>query len=509
MPFASMAACPRNTSARAPLLMSTRWRNGSRSTRTISATSERCTARGELSRTARRRRFSSSSESNRRSLRRSTRLSAASLTFSASTRVLVAKDSRIASKACTGACTVHWIGYASDATPSRIIARWCWRWSATMRPAAMAARTMRRSPRAGPPRRRGRGSESCDVTWPLSEAEQPRVLFGQLEDPAAAARDAGQRVLGDDHRQAGFFHEQLVDVLEQRAAAGQHDAAVGDVGAELRWRLLERLLDRLHDALEGLLHGLEDLVRVQREAARHALGEVAALDGHLAHLLSRVGRADHDAVVAAHVVGDRLVEAVAADSHRFRVDDAVQRDDGDLGCAAADVEHHGAARLVDRQAGADRGRHWFRDHVDAARARALRRLLDRALLDLRGTEGHADQHARRRTQPAVTVHLGDEVLQHPLGVSEVGDDAVLHRPDRRDVPRRATEHVLGLGADGDDDLAAATRLVLDRDHRRFVEDDALAADVDEHVRRAEVDGDVAREVTPEVLEHGGTDLGAH
>src|SRR5688572_23511360 len=379
----------------------------------------------------------------------------------------------------------------------------------------MAARTMRRSPKAGPPRSRGRGSESCDVTWPLSEAEQPRVLFGQLEDATAAARDAGQRVFGNDHRQAGFFHQQLVDVLEQRAAARQHDAAIGDVRAELRRRLLERLLDRLNDALEWLLHRLEDLVRVQREAARHALREVASLDRHLAHLLARVGRADldldalgsrladQDAVVAAHVVGDRLVEAVAADAHRLRVDDAVQRDDGDLGRAAADVEHHRAARLVDRQAPAERGRQRFRDDVDAARARALRRLLDRALLDLRRPEGLADQHARRGAQPAVAVHLGDEVLQHPLGVGEVGDDAVLHGPDRGDVPRRAAEHVLGLDADGDDDLAAAARLVLDRDHRRFVEDDALPADVDERVRRAEVDGDVAREVTPEVLEHGG------
>ena len=110
MPAASIAAWPLKTPSRVPLLMSTRWRNGSRSTRTISATSERCTTRAELSRTARRRWFSCSSDSKRRSLRRSTRLSEASLTFSASTRVLVANDSRIADQACSGACTAHWIG---------------------------------------------------------------------------------------------------------------------------------------------------------------------------------------------------------------------------------------------------------------------------------------------------------------------------------------------------------------------------------------------------------------
>ncbi len=309
--------------------------------------------------------------------------------------------------------------------------------------------------------------------------------------------------------------------LQQRAAAGQHDAALGDVGAEFRRGLLERLLDGLHDALQRLVHGFEHLVGIERDSSRHALGEVAALDRHLAHLLPRVGGADleldalggrladQDAVVAAHVVRDRLVEAVAADADRLRVDDAVQRDHRDLGGAAADVEHHRAARLVDRHAGADRGGHRFLDQVHAACAGAFGRLLDRAALDLGRTERHADQHARRGAEPAVAVHLADEVLEHLLGVGEVGDDAVLHRPDRGDVPRRAAEHVLGLHADRDDDLAAAARFVLDGDHRRLVEDDALAADVDERVRRAEVDGDVAGEVAAEVLEHGRRDPDAH
>ena len=81
------------------------------------------------------------------------------------------------------------------------------------------------------------------------------------------------------------------------------------------------------DALQRLLQRLEDLVAVQREAARHALGEIAALDGDLVHVLARIRRADlvldafgggfadQYAVVAAHVVGDRLVEPVAADAH--------------------------------------------------------------------------------------------------------------------------------------------------------------------------------------------------
>src|SRR3546814_9552200 len=46
----------------------------------------------------------------------------------------------------------------------------------------------------------------------------------QFQRAAAAAGDAGQRVLGDLHVQAGFLAQQAVHVAQQRAAAGEHDA---------------------------------------------------------------------------------------------------------------------------------------------------------------------------------------------------------------------------------------------------------------------------------------------
>jgi len=89
-------------------------------------------------------------------------------------------------------------------------------------------------------------------------------------------------------------------------------------------------------------------------------------------------------------------------------------------------------------------------------------------------------------------------VEHLLGHVEVGDDAVLQRPDRDDVARRAPEHRLGFVTDGEHRVV---RLV-DRDDRRLVEDDALAAHVDERVRRAEVDGEVVREHSgQQVVEH--------
>jgi hypothetical protein len=100
--------------------------------------------------------------------------------------------------------------------------------------------------------------------------------------------------------------------------------------------------------------------------------------------------------------------------------------------AAADVDDHVARRLGDRQAGADRRHHRLLDEIDLGGAGAHRRVLDRALLDLRDLRRHADDDARVDVHLA-PVRLLDEVLEHALGDFEVGDHAVLHRPDRLDV----------------------------------------------------------------------------
>src|SRR5262245_25934534 len=132
------------------------------------------------------------------------------------------------------------------------------------------------APSGGPRPMIGRKSWLSSTTASI-EAEQARtVLVDQLQHLAAPASYPAERILGNHHRQAGLFHQQLVAVAQQRATAGEHDAALGDVRTQLGRRLLERGLDRANDALQRLLQRLEDLVRVEREAARHALGEIAA-----------------------------------------------------------------------------------------------------------------------------------------------------------------------------------------------------------------------------------------
>jgi hypothetical protein len=88
---------------------------------------------------------------------------------------------------------------------------------------------------------------------------------------------------------------------------------------------------------------------------------------------------------------------------------------------------------------------------------------------------------------AVGVHLFDEVAQHLLGDVEIGDHAVLERPDRGDVARGAAQHPLRFDADSVD--LAGVR--INRHHRGLGEDDAATAHVDQGVGRTEVDGHIA------------------
>ena len=156
----------------------------------------------------------------------------------------------------------------------------------------------------------------------------------------------------------------------------------------------------------------------------HLLGQPVARADLELDLLGRL-LADEELVLLLDVVDDRVVHLVAADAERLRDDDAAERDHGDLGRAAADVDDHVPGRLADRQAGADRGRHRLLDQVGLARAGGERRVLDGALLDPVTPGGNADDHAR--VGKAMLVHLLDEVPQHLLGDVEVGDDAVLER----------------------------------------------------------------------------------
>ena len=104
--------------------------------------------------------------------------------------------------------------------------------------------------------------------------------------------------------------------------------------------------------LTGSDSGFADLVAVDDQRLRHAGDEIAPLDLHGRDFVDGVGvadlllddlggaLADQQVVLALDVGDDRLVHLVARDADRLRHHDAGQRDDGDLGGAAADVDDH-------------------------------------------------------------------------------------------------------------------------------------------------------------------------
>src|SRR5580700_5566676 len=77
--------------------------------------------------------------------------------------------------------------------------------------------------------------------------------------------------------------------------------------------------------------------------------------------------------------------------------------------------------------------------------------------------------------------------------------AVEQGPDRLDIAGGAPEHLLGFLAHREDLLAPLD--LGDRDDRRFVEDDAAPFDIDEGVRRAEVDRHVRRQQAEHLANH--------
>ena len=144
-------------------------------------------------------------------------------------------------------------------------------------------------------------------------------------------------------------------------------------------------------------------------------------------------------------------------------------------------------RLVDRQAGADRGRERLLDQGHARRrpanrtASSIARFSTSELID-----GHRDQHARL-AGTAWRPPASDHDLEHPLRDVELGHRAGAQRPDRDDAAGVAADQLPGLVAHREDLAGAAVH----RHHRRLVEDDAVALPVHERVRGAEVDREVA------------------
>ena len=150
-------------------------------------------------------------------------------------------------------------------------------------------------------------------------------------------------------------------------------------------------------------------------------------------------------MLAAHILDDGLVELVARDLDGGRLHHAGERDDRDIGRAAADIDDHVALGLGDVDARADGGGDRLFNEVNAARAGLNARVDDRALLDLGDAGGDADDDARLEELEAHD--LVQKFLDHALGDFIVGDDALAQGTDGDDVAGGAAQHGLRVRAD--------------------------------------------------------------
>ena len=90
---------------------------------------------------------------------------------------------------------------------------------------------------------------------PHQELEAVDVLQGD----AGATGHGAERVIGHMHRQFGLDADALVEAAQQGAAAGQVDAGLVDVGAELGRRGFERAQDGLLVLADALVERLRHL----------------------------------------------------------------------------------------------------------------------------------------------------------------------------------------------------------------------------------------------------------
>ena len=113
----------------------------------------------------------------------------------------------------------------------------------------------------------------------------------------------------------------------------------------------------------------------------------------------------------------------------------------------------------------------------------------RASLDTGHTTRDTDDQTGRHDAAALIPFL-NEGLDHLLGGVEISDDAIAQRAHRADVSRGAAQHQLGLVTHRE----GHTPLQVNRHDGGFLQNDPLAADVHQGVRRPEINADVAGEL---------------
>ena len=87
-------------------------------------------------------------------------------------------------------------------------------------------------------------------------------------------------------------------------------------------------------------------------------------------------------------------------------------------------------------------------------------------------------------------------MQHQFGDVEIADDAIFERPHGDNIRRRATNHPLGVCANGERTFGFG----IDRNNGGLVDNDALTTHQHQGVGRAKIDANVTGEHAHDTVE---------
>src|ERR1017187_2162002 len=118
--------------------------------------------------------------------------------------------------------------------------------------------------------------------------------FEIAQHPADTKHDGCERIVGNRDRQAGFLADALIEILDQRPAASEHDSPIADIGAEFGRRPFESDPDAIDDRGDAFGKGLANFRVPHGDRLRYTFDQVAAFDLHARRLVRseerRVGK---------------------------------------------------------------------------------------------------------------------------------------------------------------------------------------------------------------------------
>jgi hypothetical protein len=184
---------------------------------------------------------------------------------------------------------------------------------------------------------------------------------------------------------------------------------------------------------------------------------------------------DQYVVLAADVTNNRLVKLIAGDLDRFGNDNAVQRNNRNIGSTAADINDHMTVGHRDIDSCAQGCRNRLFDQIRAFGAGLYGRIPYGTGFHLRDTAGNADGYARLEYQRG-TAYTADKMLKHSKRYFILADYAVSQRTNRCNITGCTAEHFLGSTTDFQNFICIS----INGNNGRLFQDDAFAFYVDKN-----------------------------